>query len=343
MLARAAIFLSLLLLPLVATAQPWLPHLQPERTPVPLIDQLLAPDVAPPQGLLVQGDSVVPVWAGSDGRWLALVALSQPSTGPLLPLAPTYNGLADWHLMDAGDVLGGGLRWHLGSGFRIDALLGGYDTRAIPAANCPAGVCVADASSVWSSRAVGGSLALGWLSSGGDLDLSYGLSWLESDTAGPLPSDSSLSGLPVLAVPGDSLPYLLDSSTSLVANGRWAWSPDAPAIHFGASYGHGRVLAANQPSVLLQPIDLSQASLSLGVGTDTLRGIVVGRMLSSDDPAFAMRRWSALDLGVSWRTPWQGELSVGAQNVWSSAAAAPEDKVDPAQARMPYIQYRQDL
>ena len=53
--------------------------------------------------------------------------------------------------------------------------------------------------------------------------------------------------------------------------------------------------------------------------------------------------WTALDLGVSWRTPWRGEISVGAQNLWSAPLdAAPRD-VDPSQARTPYIQYRQDL
>lgn len=339
---RAAIALSLLLLPLAGSAQPWLPQVQPERASAPLIDQLLAPTLAPPQGLLVQGESVVPVWASADGRWLALVALSQAPHVPLLPLAPAFNGLADSHVLGMGSGFGSGLRWHLGNGFRIDALIGGYDAQA-PVVGCPSGSCLADAAPARGSSAIGGRFGLGWLSPGGELDLSYGLTWLESD-ADPVPGAwSPTDGLPVLAVPGASLPFLLDSGTSLVANGRWTWSPDAPAIHFGATWGHGRVLAANQPSILLQPIDLDQASLSLGIGNDTLRGVVVGRMLSSDDPAFALRRWSALDLGVSWRTPWQGELSVGAQNVWSSSAAAPEDHVDPAQARMPYIQYRQDL
>lgn len=46
------------------------------------------------------------------------------------------------------------------------------------------------------------------------------------------------------------------------------------------------------------------------------------------------------DLGVSWRTPWRGEISVGAQNFWSAPLDAPRD-ADPNQARTPYIQYRQ--
>jgi hypothetical protein len=237
-----------------------------------------------------------------------------------------------------------GLRLRAGHGFYVDALLGQY--RSAASIECPSAPCQFDAVPAWSSSAVNGSLGFGWLSSGGGMDLSYGLSWLQAQPAHPMSHDAAsagfLGGLPMLAVPG-LFPYRLDSSTALVANGRWTWSPDAPVIRFGATFGHGRAWSSQPTGILLQPIDLDQASLTLGIGGNTLEGVIVGRMLSSDDPAFAARRWSALDLGVSWRTPWQGELSVGAQNVWSSADAAPADKVDPAQARMPYIRYRQDL
>jgi len=56
------------------------------------------------------------------------------------------------------------------------------------------------------------------------------------------------------------------------------------------------------------------------------------------------RRWSAIDLGVTWRLPWRGELSVGAQNVWSSgnAPSSPAGP-EPDQSRTPYVQYHQDL
>jgi len=46
-------------------------------------------------------------------------------------------------------------------------------------------------------------------------------------------------------------------------------------------------------------------------------------------------------LGVSWRTPWAGVLSVGAQNILSSSPSSVRD--GEGQARTPYIQYRQDL
>lgn len=351
---RVAILLLLLLAPLAGQAQPWLPQIQGQDDssavgglPPALIDDLLALNAAPPQGLAAGANAVVPVWASADGHWLALVAFSQSTDGPLLPLAPALSGLADWRLMHTTGMAGGGLRWQLGSGFYADALLG---QSTIMADGCTAPGCefgrfelgqVRDGNRAGAAPGIrSGDLGMGWLSPGGDLDLSYGLSWLQAD----VDHGGSFDALPQLAIPG-AYPYLLNSSTSLVANGRWKWDMDAPTINFGASFGRARVLATGQTgNFLLQPIDLKQASLTLGVGGDTFRGILVGRLLRSDDPSLAIRQWSALDLGVSWRTPWQGELSLGAQNVWSSSdPVVPADKVDPAKARMPYIQYRQDL
>jgi hypothetical protein len=57
------------------------------------------------------------------------------------------------------------------------------------------------------------------------------------------------------------------------------------------------------------------------------------------------RRWNSIDLGVTWRLPWQGSLSFGAQNIWSSGNATntPAGPPQPDQSRTPYVQYHQDL
>ena len=126
---------------------------------------------------------------------------------------------------------------------------------------------------------------------------------------------------------------------SLFARGRWRFDENT-ALDIGASYGHGNVV---QFGSALPGIALDQLSLSLGLDAGSLRGAIVGHVLHSDDPVLVGKKWTALDLGVSWRTPWRGEISVGAQNLWSAPLdAAPRD-ADPSQARTPYIQYRQDL
>ncbi|MGA9335761.1 MAG: hypothetical protein WBV39_15880, partial [Rudaea sp.] len=92
---------------------------------------------------------------------------------------------------------------------------------------------------------------------------------------------------------------------------------------------------------------LDQAALSFGVHSGDFSGVIVGRMLGSSDPLASSQHWSSLDLGVSWRAPWRGIFSVGAQNRWSSGTppllANPTHETDPSQTRVPYVQYHQDL
>jgi hypothetical protein len=58
--------------------------------------------------------------------------------------------------------------------------------------------------------------------------------------------------------------------------------------------------------------------------------------------------WGGIDLGLSWRTPWQGKLTLGARNVVTSGK--PPTYLDPKRApdavdqeRVPYVRYEQDL
>jgi hypothetical protein len=97
------------------------------------------------------------------------------------------------------------------------------------------------------------------------------------------------------------------------------------------------------------PLAVDQAALQLGVVRGAFSGGITGRVmrgsdsLSSDgDPL-----WTGLDIGIAWRTPWRGELAIGAQNLIGRsreaqpAPAAPA--LDEATARTPYVRYTQDL
>jgi hypothetical protein len=60
------------------------------------------------------------------------------------------------------------------------------------------------------------------------------------------------------------------------------------------------------------------------------------------------KSWGGLDLGLTWRTPWQGSLSFGARNVVVSGKPPtyldPERAIDAVETdRVPYIRYEQDL
>lgn len=134
-----------------------------------------------------------------------------------------------------------------------------------------------------------------------------------------------------------------DSSAQLNARGRVALDSKS-GIDLGASVGRVRLLPGN----LLGISTLDQKALSFGIDRGPLSGAIVGRSLQPQAGIPGAynpdRRWNSIDLGVTWRLPWQGELSIGAQNVWSSGSGintpvGPE----PDQSRTPYVQYHQDL
>lgn len=339
---RFATLMLMSLFPFAGMAQE-LPSVLPQgsTTQTPLVEQLLTLD-ATGQPLLAAGAPVLPIWSGTNGRLLAVVALPRGWANSPIDSTPGYAGPSAWRLTGNTQASAGGLRWQLDGGLHADALLGRY--LATSPVACDATDCNAAAASRWSQGSLSGLLGIGWTSADGGLDLSYGLSWLQmqgDDGA------TTLDSVPVLAL-RNALQYSLDSETSLYARGRWRFE-QGPALDVAASYGRSHVSALGTPTMAAATlgsfgpgIDLDQLSLSLGLDAGSLRGAIVGRVLSSEDPAFVGKRWTTLDLGVSWRTPWRGELSIGAQNLWSAPANTARD-ADNSQVRTPYIQYRQDL
>lgn len=82
-------------------------------------------------------------------------------------------------------------------------------------------------------------------------------------------------------------------------------------------------------------------SLSVGGGYGAFSGNIVGRVTNVPGQA---GEWRGLGLGFTWRTPWSGQLTVGADNVvtrgknpFSAPAGADE------QGTIPYVRYEQDL
>ena len=329
--------LALLLFPLAGAAQT-LPSLAPHSS-TPLVEQLLALD-ASGKPLPGQGAPVLPIWSGSSGKLLAVVALPRDWPRSLVDATPGYEGPSAWHLTG---TLGsaGGLRWQADNGLHADAMFGQYLDLAAAPLTCAVGGCDAGGRH-FRPGSLTSSLGFGWSTAHGSLDLSYGLSWLQSDGGeagfGSLPIGSAL--LPMLALP-NTQGYALDGEKSMYARGRWRFEQGS-ALDVAARFGRGKLSALDGLANPVSPgIDLDQLSLSLGLDVGSLRGAIVGHVLSSDDPVLAGKRWTTLDLGVSWRTPWSGELSVGAQNLWSAPLNSPRDAEN--QTRTPYIQYRQEL
>lgn len=83
-------------------------------------------------------------------------------------------------------------------------------------------------------------------------------------------------------------------------------------------------------------------SLTVGGGFGNFGASIVGHVI--DTPG--QPKWQGLGLGVSWRTPWSGQLSVGAENIITRgrnpfSPNTGDGKDD--EGTTPYLRYEQDL
>lgn len=303
---RLLLSLPILLMPLIAVGQSSTSDTRvvTKRPLKPQVDQLVQVDTG-----------ALPLWRGADGRMLTLktdsdtLAAIQRSDAPMAFRAP-----------DAAKTKSTDVQYGLGQGFQAHA---GFSEHTWINNRVP--------------RVVGSEVGATYNSG----DYSIGLSLGANST----PNSATL---PRLLLPG-AAPSInglasFDSSTQLNARGRLALDSKS-GIDLGASVGRIRLLSGN----VLGLSTLDQKALSFGVDRGPLSGTIVGRTMQPDagNPGTSYspdKRWRSIDLGVTWRLPWQGELSIGAQNVWSSGSGVNTPTgPEPDQSRTPYVQYHQDL
>jgi hypothetical protein len=84
----------------------------------------------------------------------------------------------------------------------------------------------------------------------------------------------------------------------------------------------------------------SSKSVTLGGGYGAFGASIVGHVVDTPgQPAFG-----GLGLGLTWRTPWSGQLTVGADNVVTRGKNPfSANSVDDAEGTVPYVRYEQDL
>jgi len=83
-------------------------------------------------------------------------------------------------------------------------------------------------------------------------------------------------------------------------------------------------------------------SLSVGGGIGAFSANIVGRVV---DVPGGSGKWEGLGLGVTWRTPWSGQLTVGAENVVTRGKNpfSPSNSAGEEDGTVPYVRYEQDL
>lgn len=82
-------------------------------------------------------------------------------------------------------------------------------------------------------------------------------------------------------------------------------------------------------------------SITVGAGVGNFGANIIGRVI--DTPGLP-GQWGGLALGLTWRTPWSGQLTVGAENVVTRGKNpfAPSNS-DKDEGTVPYVRYEQDL
>jgi hypothetical protein len=80
-------------------------------------------------------------------------------------------------------------------------------------------------------------------------------------------------------------------------------------------------------------------NLSVGGGYGSFSADIIGRVVGvPGQPA-----WKGVGLGVTWRTPWSGQLSVGAENIITRGKNPFASGNNADDGAVPYVRYEQDL
>lgn len=184
-----------------------------------------------------------------------------------------------------------------------------------------------------------------WFIERAGIDVNYGLAWLSVQQPQRVSAAPSLwQGLPGLS---EVTPLHL----ALPASG------DAQRLSLGVGFAVGeagwlRVEGQNVRSQgrtvdlwgIAVPVFESDA-LSFSAGAGALSSTLTARSLELRGLPGVL---NSLDLGITWRTPWRGELTVGATQYWSRGDTRnwPLRELPPAEdtaGRVPYVRYQQDL
>lgn len=109
-------------------------------------------------------------------------------------------------------------------------------------------------------------------------------------------------------------------------------------VRIGGAVARARLVpAADLPAIADR---WNSKSLSVGGGYGAFSANIIGRVVDTPGkPPF-----EGLGLGITWRTPWSGQLTVGAENVITRGKNpfAPDNSASD-EGTVPYVRYEQDL
>lgn len=111
-------------------------------------------------------------------------------------------------------------------------------------------------------------------------------------------------------------------------------------VSIGGTWARATLIPAGQASTELAD-QWTTRSLTVGATRGAFSANVIGRVVETPSQP---GQWEGLGVGLTWRTPWSGQLTVGAENVVTRGRNpfAPGDKGE-GEGTVPYVRYEQDL
>lgn len=111
-------------------------------------------------------------------------------------------------------------------------------------------------------------------------------------------------------------------------------------VSIGGTWARARLIPAGDvPSEVTDR--WTSKSITVGAEMGNFGANIIGRVI--DTPGLP-GQWEGLGVGLTWRTPWSGQLTVGAENVVTRGKNpfAPSSS-DKDEGTVPYVRYEQDL
>lgn len=110
-------------------------------------------------------------------------------------------------------------------------------------------------------------------------------------------------------------------------------------VSIGGTWARARLIPAGELPALADR--WNTRSITFGAGVGDFSANIVGRVVDTNSQPGS---WEGLGVGLTWRTPWSGQLTVGAENVVTRGKNpfAPGDP-DKDEGTVPYVRYEQDL
>lgn len=166
-----------------------------------------------------------------------------------------------------------------------------------------------------------------------------------------LPQEALQIGLNIRQLQMDAefvaAPFALSEAATAAALELRGEVAEAQLTHWWGERNWLRVTAGQQRLRASAPwagnLQWSQSALQVDGGLGAFSGVLRGHRNSSP---LVDQRWSDIDLGVSWRTPWAGRITIGARNVLGNVPDSDDQAVKEAldaESRTPYVRYQQDL